>query len=405
MSNDARKTLAAGGVLAVVLLAYFFSQNPVDFRVYHVGAAGVFDGTRPVYGDTSGLGWPMHYRYPPLFLLLFAPLAFLPLGLGAGIWAAGKCTVLFFFVRAMTRGLGPARGREEWVTPLLLSGSYLLLEFRYGNVQFYVFALVAAALVLGRHRAIWAGAALGLAVAVKVWPLFFVPYLAVRRDWNVVAWTLTFTLLLTMAPAVYFGFGANLDLLSQWAEQEFATQLGPAEIWYPNQSLRGTLMRYLTEVDYSEVPDSNYRTVNILSLDAERVRTLWFGLAGTGYVGLLLLAYRRRSEVGWVEHGVAFCGLALLEPFTHKVALVVLVWPAIIAGLILAREHPPGWVRWLVYSAIGLALIQPLAPGADLQRSLQVLGFDFVVACCLTGVLVWAAVRGVELIGPSAGSP
>ena len=52
----------------------------MDFRVYHYGARGVFDGTRPVYGLTSGLGWPMHYRYPPLFLLLFAPLAALPLG-------------------------------------------------------------------------------------------------------------------------------------------------------------------------------------------------------------------------------------------------------------------------------------------------------------------------------------
>ena len=396
MSNDSRKALVAGGILIVIVLACLFSQNPVDFRVYHVGAAGVFDGTRPVYGETSGLGWPMHYRYPPLFLLLFAPLAFLPLGLGAGIWMAGKCAVLFFVVRAMTRGLGSARGRQEWVIPLLFSASYLVLEFRYGNVQFFIFGLVAAALVLARSRPIWAAGALGLAVAVKVWPLFFIPYLAVRRDWRVIAWTLSFVFLLTMVPAVYFGFSANLDLISQWADQEFRTQLGSAEIGYPNQSLRGTLMRYLTVVDYSEVPDSNYRTVNILSLAPETVRMVWFGMAGAGYMGLLLLAYRRRSEVGWVEHGVAFCGLALLEPFSHKSALVVLLWPAIIAGVILARGHPPSWVRGLVYTAVGLALIQPLVPGSDAQRLLQVLGLDFLAACCLTVGLVWASVSGVR---------
>ncbi len=398
MSNDTRRALAAGGVLAVVLLAYFFSQNPVDFRVYHVGAAGVFDGTRPVYGDTSGLGWPMHYRYPPLFLLLFAPFALMPLGLGAGIWVVGKCAALFLLVAAIFRELGTSPRREEWLIPLLFSGSFLVLEFRYGNVQFFIFVLVAASLVLVRRRPIWAAGALGLAVAIKVWPLFFVPYLAVRRDWNVVAWTLMFALVLTMAPALYFGFSANLDLLSQWVDQEFQTQLGSAEIWYPNQSLRGALMRYLTLVDYSEVPDSNYRTVNIVSLNPGMVRTLWFGMAGAGYVGLLLLAYRRRQEVGWVEHGVAFCGLALLEPFSHKSALVVLLWPAIIAGFILAREHPPLWVRGVVYAAIGLALIQPLAPGSDAQRLLQVLGFDFVAACCLTAALVWASVNGVQVV-------
>ena len=139
--------------------------------------------------------------------------------------------------------------------------------------------------------------------------------------------------------------------------------MGSAEIWYPNQSLRGALMRYLTLVDYSGVPDSNYRTVNIVSLNPEMVRTLWFGMAGAGYVGLLLLAYRRRQEVGWVEHGVAFCGLALLEPFSHRSALVVLLWPAIIAGFILAREHPPRWVRGVVYAAIGACPYPAARPG------------------------------------------
>src|SRR5256885_14089516 len=72
----------AGGALIAVLAALYVAQHPMDFRVYYFGARGVFDGTRPVYGRTSGLGWPMHYRYPPLFLLLFAPLALLPLAWG-----------------------------------------------------------------------------------------------------------------------------------------------------------------------------------------------------------------------------------------------------------------------------------------------------------------------------------
>ena len=76
------KTYLALGILSFAMgFAYHDYVHPMDFRVYHYGARGVFDGTRPVYGLSSGLGWPMHYRYPPLFLLLFAPLAALPIGL------------------------------------------------------------------------------------------------------------------------------------------------------------------------------------------------------------------------------------------------------------------------------------------------------------------------------------
>src|SRR5713226_4568303 len=73
----------------------------MDFRVYYYGARGVFDGTRPVYGPASGLGWPMHYRYPPLFLLLFAPFAMLPLAWGAAVWLILNVAVLGMLLRAM----------------------------------------------------------------------------------------------------------------------------------------------------------------------------------------------------------------------------------------------------------------------------------------------------------------
>src|SRR5438552_12424007 len=84
--------------------AYYAAGHPMDFRVYYYGARGVFDGTRPVYGDTSGIGWPMHYRYPPLFLLLFAPVAVLPLGLAAAIWVILKILVLIGMARQFQDG-------------------------------------------------------------------------------------------------------------------------------------------------------------------------------------------------------------------------------------------------------------------------------------------------------------
>jgi hypothetical protein len=91
------------GILGIAVgFAYHVSGHPMDFRVYHYGARGVFDGTRPVYGLTSGLGWPMHYRYPPLFLLLFAPFAWLPLGAASAVWVILKIAVLVWLVQALS---------------------------------------------------------------------------------------------------------------------------------------------------------------------------------------------------------------------------------------------------------------------------------------------------------------
>lgn len=369
----------------------------MDFRVYHYGARGVFDGTRPVYGPTSGMGWPMHYRYPPLFLLVFAPLAWLPLGLGSAVWVVLKAVVLVLLVRAITSRLSLGGTPGGWLLPTLLAGPYVVEEFRYGNAQFFVFALAAVGLLDVRKRPMLSAASLALSISLKVWPLFFVPYLAVRRDWKVVSWTLVVTAILTMLPSLYFGFGGNLHLLAQWFGQEFSTQLGESEIWFPNQSLRGVLMRYLTVIDYSQVPDSNYPLVHIAALDPAIVRAAWLGLAMAAYAGLLVIARRGEQSEGWIEHGLTFCMIGLLEPFTQKYALVVLLWPAIVAGMLATQPS----LRNLIYAAVAAVIFQPLIPGAATQRLLQVLGFDFAATVVLTAAMTKAALSPTSKLGPA----
>jgi len=378
----------------------------MDFRVYHYGARGVFDGTRPVYGPTSGLGWPMHYRYPPFFLLLFAPLAALPLGWGAAVWVILKMMVLVELLRAMLKrlkgkfgGQTPISATQEigvcppnfpfFLSTCLLIIPYLIEEFRYGNAQFFVFALTAASLLLARERPALSAGSLALAISVKVWPIFFVPHLAARRDWKVVSHTLGFVALLGLLPSVYFGFRGNLNFLVQCFSQEWHTQLGSSEVWFPNQSLRGVLMRYLTVIDYSQVPDSNYQQIHFAALDPELVRAVWIIVAAAAYIGLLGIAARRRHTQGWLEHGLAFCFLALLEPFTQKYALAVLLWPALIAGCLLTKRS----VRVLIYISTALVLIQPFTPGAAAQRLLQVLGFDFAAVVLLTVAVLVACLK------------
>jgi hypothetical protein len=328
-------------------------------------------------------------------MFLFLPLAALPLQLSVAIWVLSKVLVLVWLLRALARRLGlldrPV-AMAEWLIPLLVAGAYVVEDFRYENAQFFIFVLVATSLLKARERPVFSASALALAIAIKVWPLFFLPYFAVRRDWRVVSWTLVFVLVLTLLPSLWFGVGGNANLLGQWFSQEFSTQLGQSEIWFPNQSLRGVLMRYFTVVDYSQLPDSNYPQIHMVAADPTLIRNIWALLAGAVYLGLLVTAYRHRHRSDdMLVHGLAFCLLALLQPFTQKYALVVLLWPALMAGQLVRHRT----ARILIYMSVALILVQPLAPGAAIQRMLQVLGFDFAAATLLAMAMAYGVYREV----------
>jgi hypothetical protein len=323
---------------------------------------------------------------------MFAPLAALPLGLAAGLWVAGKVAALIAIILAFRKRAVKAATASSIVVAVLFIAPYIIEDFRYGNAQFFVVALTIAALWFVRKRPLIAAASLALGISIKVWPAFFLPYLLVRRDWKPVAWTLVFVLVLTLVPATYFGWSGNLSLLGQWYGQEIGTQLGESEIWFPNQSLRGMLMRYLTVIDYSQVPDSKYAAVNIAALNPATVRTIWLVLVAGAYAGFLFLANRRRTTDGWLDHGLAFSLLPLLEPFTQKYALVVLLWPA----MLIPRLTKLPAIRSLIYCATILVLIQPLAQGAAAQRFLQVLGMDFAATALLAIAIGIACVDEVR---------
>jgi len=159
------------------------------------------------------------------------------------------------------------------------------------------------------------------------------------------------------------------------------------EAWFPNQSLRGVLMRYFTVIDYSRVPDSNYPQVNIAALDPANVLMVWATISATLYVGLLFVANRGKEVNGWLDHALAFCLVALLEPFTQKYVMAVLLCPALAAGFLITRSVKPA-LRILIYTATLLALVQPLIPGSNAQRLMQVLGMDFAAATLLCSAYI-----------------
>jgi len=233
---------------------------------------------------------------------------------------------------------------------------------------------------------------LGLAVAFKVWPLYFVPLLVVRGKRLVAAGALLVTVVLMLLPAFYFGWTQNLDHLNDWYEQESSIVETAGEIWFPSQSLLGVMTRHLTEIDYSNQPDPNYPAVNSLPLDSDVVYGLWLVLTGSCYAALLWLAKKTPASRWLMMLAVAWCALPLLQPYTQKtIALVVWVWPALAAANSV-RLPGLGWQRTVIFIAAVMSFAQVVVPSRYAQRLMQVVGLD-----ALIGVLLLAGLVGILL--------
>jgi len=257
--------------LAAAAAVALHPAKAIDYQVYFDNTHHYFAGAA-MYGPASGTGWAGGvYRYPPLFLDLFRGLAWLPLAWGAALWAAGKVLALGALLTHLRRRWGLKSSAAFW-PGLILIAPYFVQEVRYGNAQFYIVALCIVGLLHLR-----ASAAVGLAAALKVWPLLFLPCLFFARRWRALAWAAASVVGLTLLPALWRGPGAQMALLGQWLTQERA--IGKLnEIWYPGQSLHDVLLRYLTVVDYSRLPDTAYRQVAWLHWSPIGVERLWWVL-------------------------------------------------------------------------------------------------------------------------------
>ena len=397
--------------LLAVAVAYLQATRSVDFIAYYYPAR-VAMGLQPghVYGLASGIGWPQFFRYPPLFLVLFLPFGLLPYKISVAAWAALKCVAFYLVVRALARRTDFPRTGFWWLVPALLCGGFLVQELVLGNAQFLVFAVTAAGFLLLEQDE-WRGSfLLALGVTLKIWPLFFLPYLAVRKGARAAALMLSFIGVLMLLPAAYFGWFRNIALIRDWTAQEWSMHRLSAETWFPGQSLAGILQRYLTVMDYSKWPDRNYLQLHVLNLAPRLVEAIWYALAGAAYLGLLWLARQTCKTRGsesplLLTDALAFCALPLLAPFSHRIAFVVLLWPAIVAGALLARRvFPSARSKLLIWAAVAIEALEPLVPGSTPQRLFQVLGVDFLAACILTaGLLVaWMEWRRMHLARQSS---
>ena len=304
----------------------------IDLAVYRAGGAALAAGD-PLYS-----AHPEHsalpFTYPPFAGLLCVPLA----ALG---WDTARVLVTLLSLAALlavVRATVPAR--PAVVSAVVAAG--LCLEpvratLAFGQVNLLVMALVVLDLTRRAGRPA-SGVLIGLAAAVKLTPLIFLPYLLLtgrRREAG--------TALATFAGTVAVGW---LVLPAESARYWFHLVAEPERVggvaYSGNQSLLGALTRLL---DGSDV-----------------ARPLWLGVAAA--VGVLGLAGAAAlSAAGRELAGIALCGLTglLVSPisWTHH---WVWVLPAGIAAVTWIAGRPRADRRRPAVLLAGAGLLFALAP-------------------------------------------
>ncbi len=161
--------------------------------------------------------YPVPWLYPPTFLMIVYPLAFLPYPVSLGLWLAGTLAAFLWVVRRIA-----PHPLTPWLA-LAFPGTFQ--NFFNGQNGFLTTALVGGGLGLLNHSPWTAGVLLGL-VSYKPHLFALVPLaLLAARRWQALAASLATALLLGLAslglfgPAVWLAFEENLGLAMTLARQ------------------------------------------------------------------------------------------------------------------------------------------------------------------------------------------
>jgi hypothetical protein len=305
--------LAGGIAVAALLLEWLVDPSHIGFdaAAYYLAAGDLLDGRLPYREDVSGAivnyAGEGVYRYPPLFAVLFLPMAGLPFAITALLWCAALAALYTGVVALVAREAGPARW-PWWLPALVVVGPLTDWTLGFGNASVLLLvALLGADLADRRGRSGIAGALVAGAVFVKLTPLLLLVYYAARGRWTTVQATL-------------------LGLAALLIGSLLLPGLREATLAYPE-----ILTRTLTGGEGSHPAHSGLAWLLVrLGLDAALVRLVAIGVVVASIGVTIVVASRLTPLASWA--------IALLIAFFAAPAL----WPqsGLLLPLVTARLIP-----------------------------------------------------------------
>ena len=322
--RGSRWAWAAAAVAALVPLAPLVlvpgPERMKDLLVY-VGAGATAGRGADVCDFRSAFDMP--FTYPPAAALLSEPLSRVPLGLLHVLWVAATLAALVAVARLAMAPVVDRLGLPLTLTVLLVS-SPVRSHLRFGQVGLFLVLLVAADLLRDPRRQ---GVGLGIAVAVKLTPAVFLPWLLVDRKLRPLVLAVCTAAAATLSALVLLWPSAQEYLWQAlWDSDRFGANDVPG-----NQSMRGMLLR--TDLDKRSVTLlwlASTAALAVVALHgAYRLEQEGNRLGALGVLAALSIAV---SPISWVHH-LVFLVLPLSALVADGRARLAVSWAALLVSL------------------------------------------------------------------------
>lgn len=329
--------------LALAGIAAWRTDGTSDFRDFWRNAVH-FRQTGEI---SSALGV---HNYLPFFTVFMLPWGLLPLPLAAGIFSL--LSVGLFAATAVLVEALLDDGRRRYTRPALWVAVALLLPYVHscavlGNVGLLVLFLVVATWFLVERGREWpAGAALGLAVLIKLLPGVLVLFFLLKGRWRVVGGAVAVIVLLGVGvPLAAIGPQATLSehegfyrrALVEHSVVQTLTTDQPRKAIFNNNALPMVLRRLLSPLDAVPGRPGGPLLVNVADLSA-RTRVAVYAMLLTLLVGVSVALTARRPR-RWppedaagvatlrAQYGLWCCLMLLAAPLVWTHYLPLAYWP------------------------------------------------------------------------------
>jgi alpha-1,2-mannosyltransferase len=337
--------LVLAGVLLLAAITYFFSVSrkyDLDLVVYRSAISWWWNGHDP-YRHLYSIH-RLAFTYPPFALLALGPLDAIPTELAKFLWfliSLAAVTASLFIVFKSLKWQGSL---NLWLVAASLSCAALFViepvrsTFDYGQVNAVILVACLFDTLWPGFR--WRGVLVGCVAAIKLTPVIFVLYFAVKRD----------VMAIVRAAIAFLAATGLAWFVLPGPSHQFWTKF----VWEPERTGK---LSYPGNLSWDAV---SVRT----GLSSADTRYLWVGLALVTLVVGVVAASRcvkAGSEVGGVLM-VAITGL-LVSPvsWSHH-----WIWMIMIVPLLLTRNELHRNVRLALAGLLGLVVLAPywwFAPG------------------------------------------
>ena len=361
-----------------------------DFNVYYRAGARVLNGEAIYRLDESS-----HFLYAPIFAIMFAPFAMLPLRAAQFAWYLISAASLIAFIIGSARML---LGRDRvnasmLVIPVALSAVFINNNIEHGQINLPTLALIVWSIVLAEEdRALASGVALAVATLIKPYAALAALFLLLESKWRPILYSIVAGIILLLAPVLVFGPSGTIATTSAYL-QVVSSMTERYTMMLTNQSATSAVARLMSLGAPTDAPPSHLALYAGTALELALVVAIviWFLCGRVSERGKFSKPHR-------FQLAALFCIMPSLVPISWKSYYAALLVPYMLLTALVWPDKPSAYSPpGLTLALIALSVILDWIPGRRANHLAMFFSVHLISSLLVLAALATAAVWSENL--------